>query len=74
MLYEKAVLKNIHRETPVLKSLFNKETTTRAFSCEYCKIFKNTYFKEHLRVSASVFYAVENLPKKKNILHALNSL
>ena len=23
------------------------------FSCEYCKLFKNTYFKEHLRTTAS---------------------
>ena len=24
------------------------------FSCEYCKIFKNTYFEEHLQAAASV--------------------
>ena len=24
------------------------------FSCEYCKTFKNSYFEEHLRMSASV--------------------
>ena len=23
------------------------------FSCEYCEIFKNTYFEEHLRTAAS---------------------
>ena len=23
------------------------------FPCEYCKIFKNTYFEEHLRTAAS---------------------
>ena len=23
------------------------------FSCEYCEIFKNTYFKEHLQTAAS---------------------
>ena len=23
------------------------------FSCEFCKISKNTYFKEHLRATAS---------------------
>ena len=22
------------------------------FSCEYCEIFKNTYFEEHLRTAA----------------------
>ena len=24
------------------------------FSCEYCEIFKNTYFEEHLRTAVSV--------------------
>ena len=26
---------------------------TQVFSCEYCQIFKNTYFEEHLRKTAS---------------------
>ena len=54
---------NIHRKTPVLESLFNKvaglkacnyikETPTQVFSCEYYKIFKNTYFEKHLRAAA----------------------
>ena len=30
-----------------------QETPTQAFSCEYCVIFKNTYFEEHLRTAAS---------------------
>ena len=25
------------------------------FSCEICEVFKNTYFEEHLRTSASEF-------------------
>ena len=32
-----------------------KETPTPVFSSEICKIFKNTYFEEHLRTTASVF-------------------
>ena len=35
------------------KSLFNKVTGLKVFPCEYCKIFKNTYFEEHLRTAAS---------------------
>ena len=39
---------NIHRKKPVLKSLFNKiyqkESPTQVFSCEYGKIFKSIYF------------------------------
>ena len=57
---------HIHRQTPVLESLFNKvaghnglqlyekETPTQVLCCEYCEIFKNTYFEEHLRTAASV--------------------
>ena len=25
------------------------------FSCDYCEIFKNAYFEEHLRTTASYF-------------------
>ena len=36
---------------------FNKvaglRPTTQVFSCEFCKIFKNNFFVEHLRTSAS---------------------
>ena len=41
------------KNTTVLESLFNnvvglqlyeKETPTQVFSCEYCEIFKNTFF------------------------------
>ena len=30
----------------MLESLSIKETTTHMLSCEYCKIFKNTYFEK----------------------------
>ena len=30
-----------------------KETPAQVFSYEYCKMFKNTYFEEHLRTAAS---------------------
>ena len=32
---------------------FIKETPAQAFSYEVCEIFKNTYFEEHLRATAS---------------------
>ena len=38
---------NIPSKTPVLESLFTKVTRPQSlhvFSCEYCKIFKNTLF------------------------------
>ena len=50
----------IHRKTSVLESFLNKvaglktcnfikKTLTQSFSCEYCEIFKNKFFIEHLR-------------------------
>ena len=35
--------------------LYYKETPTRVFSSEICKILKNIYFEEHLRTTASVY-------------------
>ena len=34
--------------------LYKKETLTQLFSCEFCKIFKNTFFTEHLWTNDSV--------------------
>ena len=57
---------NIHRKTPMLESLFNKvaglqgcsfikkRLQHRCFFCEYYKLFKNSYFEEHLKTAASV--------------------
>ena len=36
------------------KNFIKKETLAQVFSCELCKIFKNTFFTEHLRTTASV--------------------
>ena len=37
-------------------NFIKNEATTQVFSCEICEIFKNTYFKEHLQMTASVKY------------------
>ena len=34
-------------------AILSKETPTQAFSCEHCKVFKNTYFQKHLQTAAS---------------------
>ena len=44
--------RNIHKKTLMFETLFNK-APTQMFSCEYCEIFKNTYFEKHLRTAAS---------------------
>ena len=35
-------------------NLIKKETLAQGFSCKFGKIFKHTFFKEHLRTAASV--------------------
>ena len=63
--FKKAVLKNFAIFTgkqllwnPFFQ-LYQKETPTEVFSCEYCEIFKNTYFEEHLQTAASVFLIIK---------------
>ena len=85
---KKAILKNfcsIHRKTPVSESLFDKvvglytcnfikKTLTQMFFCEYCNIFKNTYFEKQLQMTAfvnsraAVFQESLALPFKRNAL------
>ena len=36
-------------------NFIKKETLAQVFSGEFCQVFKNTYFKEHLRTAASDF-------------------
>ena len=38
-------------------SFIKKETLAQIFSCKFCKIFKKTFFTEHLRTTTSVFSA-----------------
>ena len=33
---------------------FMRETPRQVLSCEYCEIFKNTYFEKRLRTAASI--------------------
>ena len=43
-----------------------KETLAQVFSCEFCEIFKNTFFTEHPRATASVYLkAHRQIPKKR---------
>ena len=80
----------ILRKTPVQESLFNKvavlpatlfkkETLAQVFFCEFCQISKNTFFKEHVWVTASQhwimleslffahFNAVHNINENKTL-------
>ena len=41
---------------PMACNFIKKETLAQAFFCEFCKTFKNTFFTEHLRTTASADY------------------
>ena len=56
----------IHRKTPVSVSFLlnyrpeacnfiKKENLALVFFCEFCEIFNNTYFEEHMQTAASVY-------------------
>ena len=55
----KGVYKNFTKFTGehLCQNLFlkfiEKETLAQGFSCEFCEIFKDTFFAEHLRTTAS---------------------
>ena len=37
-------------------NFIKKEALAQVFSCEFCVIFKNTFFAEHFQTTASLFY------------------
>ena len=45
----------------LIKNLYLKETPTRLFYCEYCKIFKNSFFSRTLSVAAFENYDLVKL-------------
>ena len=47
----KKVFLNISQYSQVI--FIKEETLTQVFSCEYCEIFKETYFEKHLRTATS---------------------
>ena len=52
MICKKKNVFKFHRKTPVLESLFNKETPTQLFSWEICEVFQKNYRQEHVRTTA----------------------
>ena len=70
---KKGVLKdfcNIHRKVAELQP-YQEETPTRMFSSEYCKIFKNTDFEEHLLKAASDFSKQQQNSSEQLLLYSL---
>ena len=48
--------RNIHRKPLSGLQLYLKKTQMQVFSCAYCEFYKNIYFEEHLRATASESY------------------
>ena len=72
----KKVFLKIHKKTPVPESLFNKvavlrpkkDTLAKVFSCEFCEIFKNTFFTEYFRVTTSQLQSKREYIKVRRLL------
>ena len=56
------MLESLFNEVKGLRpaTLLKRDSNTGA-SCQYCEIFKNTYFEEHLRMTASGKNAVNKI-------------
>ena len=51
-----SVRKGVLTELSLRPSTLLKKTLTKVFSCEFCEIYKNTFFTEHLWATASERY------------------
>ena len=48
-------------------NFINKETLAQMFSCEFCEIFKSTFFIEHLQTIASILWTLVGLFENKRL-------
>ena len=64
---KKVVLENFAKFTgkylcrPQACNFINQETLAQVFSCEFCKIFKNTFFTEYPQTTASILWTLVDL-------------
>ena len=49
-----AKVSSFNKVTDLILQFYLKKTPAQVFSCDFCKMFKKTYFTEHLRETASV--------------------
>ena len=54
---------------PQVSNFIKKESLTQAFSYEFCKIFRNNFFTEHIQSTASEFCTefFEEIYKKRDL-------
>ena len=54
--YFSGKLSEIHRKAPLMDSFFLKKAPVQVSPCEFCKVFRNTFYIEHLLTSVFMFY------------------
>ena len=69
-LYKKDILENFAKYTGKhlrgdLCNFIKKEDPTQVFSCEFCDIFINTSFTEHLRMTTSLWNFISSSTQYK---------
>ena len=56
LCYDKDSRQTLANHRPEACNFIKKETVAQVFSCEFCEIYKNTfYYREHLRWLLLVF-------------------
>ena len=58
-LHQSLFLIKLKKENSLL--IIKKEISAQVFSCEFCEVFKNTFFIEHLRAIASGLNALAKM-------------
>ena len=66
---EAEISRNEH--LPEAATRVKKEALTQVFSCEFCEIFKNTFFTEHLWATASYLMKVRKTDNR--VIHEIRS-
>ena len=51
------------RVSLLINKFIKKETLAKVLSCEFCEMFKNIFFTELLRMTASESITVDSLPE-----------
>ena len=63
VLWKKVLLETLQNSQ---ENTYTRDSLVQVLSCKFCEISKNTFFKEHLRKTASVNYFFQSISYKAN--------
>ena len=63
----KATLEAVARKCSLACNLTKKGNLAHVFACKFCEIFKNSFFTEHLRASASATFWKKSFPERDKV-------